>query len=251
MVDFNRHLGTKKRLQKPLRPADIYETLDLASDKGPTLRPAQEAVLEDWHANRRQLRDVIVKLHTGQGKTLIGMLTLQSKLNEGAGPTVYLCPNNFLVDQTVAQARQFGLHCVKAEPDLPAEFLDSGAILVTSVQKMFNGLTRFRLGPQSQAVGALVMDDSHACIDAIREACVIRLPRSHRAYGALLGLFASGLKEQGAGTFADIELARYGAFLPVPYWVWFGAKRTNGCRDLRLDGPPRGRRAHPRKRWNH
>ena len=109
MVDFNKHLGTKRRPKKPLRPADIYATLDLASDKGP-LRPAQEAVLEDWHINRRQLRDLIAKLHTGEGKTLIGMLALQSKLNEGAGPADYLCPNNFLVDQTMAQARQFGLH---------------------------------------------------------------------------------------------------------------------------------------------
>lgn len=234
MVDFNKHLGTKKRLQKPLRPADIYETLDLASDKGP-LRPAQETVLEHWHTNRRHLREVIVKLHTGQGKTLIGMLALQSKLNEGAGPAVYLCPNNFLVDQTEAQARQFGLHCVKADPDLPAEFLDSGAILVTSVQKMFNGLTRFRLGPQSQPVGALVMDDSHACIDAIRDASVIRLPHGHRAYHSLLVLFAGGLKEQGAGTFADIELARYGPFLPVPYWDWMD-RHEDAARILAKDG---------------
>jgi replicative superfamily II helicase len=234
MVDFNKHLGTKKRLQKPLRPADIYETLDLASDKGP-LRPAQEAVLEDWHTNRRQLRDVIVKLHTGQGKTLIGMLALQSKLNEGAGPAVYLCPNNFLVDQTVAQARQFGLHCVKADPDLPAEFLDSSAILITSVQKMFNGLTRFRLGPQSQSVGALVMDDSHACIDAIRDASVIRLPHGHRVYHSLRALFAGGLKEQGAGTFADIELERYGPFLPVPYWDWMD-RHEDAARILAKDG---------------
>jgi replicative superfamily II helicase len=234
MVDFNKHLGTKKRLQKPLRPADIYETLDLASDKGP-LRPAQDAVLEDWHVKRRHLRDVIVKLHTGQGKTLIRMLALQSKLNEGAGPAVYLCPNNFLVDQTVTQARQFGLHCVKADPDLPAEFLDSGAILVTSVQKMFNGLTRFRLGPQSQPVGALVMDDSHACIDAIRDGSVIRLPHGHRAYHSLLALFAGGLKEQGAGTFADIELARYGPFLPVPYWDWMD-RHEDAAHILAKDG---------------
>lgn len=58
MVDFNKHLGAKKKVARPLRPADIYETLDLASDKGP-LRPAQEAVLEEWHTSRRQQRDLI------------------------------------------------------------------------------------------------------------------------------------------------------------------------------------------------
>lgn len=234
MVDFKKHLGAKKQAAKPLRPADIYETLDLASDKGP-LRPAQEAVLEEWHTSRRELRDLITKLHTGQGKTLIGMLILESKLHEGIGPAVYLCPNNFLVDQTMEQARQFGIRCVKAEPDLPHDFLDSGAILVTSVQKMFNGLTRFRLGPQSQRVGALVMDDAHACVDAIREACIVRLQRGHRAYQSLVALFATGLKEQGAGTYADIELGRYGSFLPVPYWDWID-RHEDAARILARDG---------------
>lgn len=51
-----------------------------------------------------------------------------SKLNEESEPTVYLCPNNFLAAQTAAQAQQFGLKCVLAEPELPSEFLDSKAI---------------------------------------------------------------------------------------------------------------------------
>ena len=79
------------------------------------------------------------------------------------------------------------------------------------------------------------MDDSHACIDAIRDASVIRLPHGHRAYHSLLVLFAGGLKEQGAGTFADIELARYGPFLPVPYWDWMD-RHEDAARILAKDG---------------
>lgn len=146
MVDFKKHLGAKRRVAKPLAPAEIYDTLDRASDNGP-LRPAQSAVLGEWHQARRSWRDAIVKLHTGDGKTLIGLLVLQSKLNEGIAPAVYLCPNNLLVQQTIAQAKQFGLQCVTADPELPSEFLNGDAILVTSVQKLFNGLTRFRLWP--------------------------------------------------------------------------------------------------------
>ena len=219
MVDFRKHMGGKKPASKPLRPANIYETLDRASDKGP-LRPAQDEVLDEWHEDRRDQQDVVVKLHTGQGKTLIGLLILQSKLNEGLGPAVYLCPNNFLVDQTVTQGEQFGLECVTADPELPSQFLEGQAILVTSVQKLFNGLTKFRLGVKSQPVGALVVDDSHACIDAIREACVARLPKEHRGYDALVALFATSLKKQGVGTFADIRSGRYDALLPVSYWDW-------------------------------
>ena len=80
MVDFKKRL-TNKDLPKVLDPVEIYDTLDRASDKGP-LRPAQLAVLSEWYESRRNERDVILKLHTGQGKTLVGLLLLQSKLNE-------------------------------------------------------------------------------------------------------------------------------------------------------------------------
>src|SRR5436305_835940 len=98
MVDFNKRLA-KRDLNKPTDPIALYDTLDRASDKG-ELRRVQVEVLEAWHKDRRAEKDVILKLHTGQGKTLIGLLMLQSKLNEGAGPAIYLCPNNYLIDQT-------------------------------------------------------------------------------------------------------------------------------------------------------
>jgi Protein of unknown function (DUF5131)/Type III restriction enzyme, res subunit len=92
---------------KPVDPIAIYDTLDRASDKG-ELRRVQSEVLTAWHTQFRNERDVILKLHTGQGKTLIGLLMLQSKLNEGANSAIYLCPNNYLIDQTRLQAKQFG-----------------------------------------------------------------------------------------------------------------------------------------------
>lgn len=163
MVNFKKHLAGKK-VQKPVDPIALYDTLDRAHDKGP-LRPAQISVLKEWFAHRQADRDVIVKLHTGQGKTLIGLLMLQSRLNASKGPALYLCPDNFLIDQTCEQAKEFGIPTCKAEPDLPAAFLNSETILVTSVQKLFNGVTRFGLHNKSIGVGCLLMDDAHACSD--------------------------------------------------------------------------------------
>ncbi len=74
MIDFKQRLAGKK-VQKQVDPLSLYDTLDRAHDKGP-LRPAQFSVLKDWFAHHRATRDVIVKLHTGQGKTLIGLLML-------------------------------------------------------------------------------------------------------------------------------------------------------------------------------
>lgn len=226
MVDFKKRLG-KKAVATPLNPLEIYESLDRASDKGP-LRPAQIAVLKEWHESRRSERDIIIKLHTGQGKTLIGLLILQSRLNEDVSPAVYLCPNNFLAEQTAIQAVEFGVRCVVAtgDSDLPGDFIDGKAILITSVQKLFNGRSKFRLGPRSIPVGAIVIDDSHACIDAIRDACVIKLGSQHPAYSEILQLFGPELQRQGGGSYADIRQKKWNAFLPVPYWDWTDKNAT-------------------------
>jgi len=218
LVDFKKRLGAARRV-KPTDPISLYETLDRASDKGP-LRPAQVSVLSDWNNRKASEKDFIVKLHTGQGKTLIGLLMLQARLNEGFGPAVYLCPDHFLIAQTRAEAKKFGIATCVAEGELPEAFLEGKSILVTSVQKMFNGRTKFGLWSQSIEVGTVLMDDAHACADRIRQACTVSLPRTLQAYGALKSLFASDLEQQGAGTFAEIENKKRGALLPVPYWAW-------------------------------
>ena len=219
MIDFKKHLGARPQSAAPTDPLQIYGSLDRASDKGP-LRPAQESVLNAWHQQRRNDHDLIIKLHTGQGKTLIGLLILQSKLNEGKGPAVFLCPNGFLVAQTCDQAMQFGIPHTTARGDLPADFLNSKKLLVTTVHKLFNGLTKFGVGATSIPVGAVVIDDSHACIDEIRKAFTIKLPSDHTGYTALLQLFQDDLRRQGAGTYAELKAGRYSSFLPVPYWKW-------------------------------
>lgn len=218
MVDFNK-LVKKKLDKRPIDPVTLYDTLDRASDKG-ELRKAQTALLTEWHKNQRHKRDVIVKLHTGQGKTLIGLLILQSKLNDLSEPVVYLCPNNHLVAQTREQAKQFGVPHVTTEDELPDEFTAGKRLLITSVQKLFNGLTKFGLGPKSLSVSTILMDDAHACVDALRDACAIRLLRDEQPYADLLELFQDELEAQGAGTLADIRNKQYGALLPVPYWAW-------------------------------
>src|SRR5437867_9620422 len=133
MVDFGKRLG-KGTHETTLDPCAIYEGLDLAVDVGP-LRPVQTAVLKEWHEKRRGDSDIILKLHTGQGKTLVGLLMLQSRLNEGLGPALYLCPNRYLVEQTCAQAQRFGIRTCTADSELPQEFLDGKSILVATVKK--------------------------------------------------------------------------------------------------------------------
>lgn len=77
MVDFKKRLASKP-VDFPTDPVEIYTRLDRASDKGP-LRPAQTAVLSAWHAGPRSNKDVVLKLHTGEGKTLVELLVWHSE----------------------------------------------------------------------------------------------------------------------------------------------------------------------------
>lgn len=219
MIDFKKKLGSTS-MEKKTDPIEMYNLLDRASDKGP-LRPVQEKILKDWYGNYRVEKDVILKLHTGQGKTLIGLLILQSKLNEGKGPALYLCPNNYLIQQTKDQAKQFGIKALTTEDDLPANFLDGKNILITSIQKLFNGFTKFNLNNKSIEIGSLVMDDAHACIESIRSSFIIKIKSTENAYNEILQLFSQDLESQGVGTFADIKEREYDSFLYVPYWSWY------------------------------
>lgn len=220
MVDFGKRLK-RPVLDKPTDPIALYDTLDRKSDKGP-LRLVQRSVLESWNSGRRNDRDVVLKMHTGQGKTLVGLLVLQSRLNGGDRRALYLCPNIFLADQTLAQAKQFGLSAVGIGPDgqLPEAFLNGESILVATVQKLFNGRTKFGLGAASLQVDSVVLDDAHACVDAIKDAFTITIDSEHPLYRELLTRFGPDLEHQGAGTLADIINGSRGSLLPVPYWAW-------------------------------
>ncbi|MBC8757581.1 DEAD/DEAH box helicase family protein [Kordia sp. YSTF-M3] len=220
MVDFRKRLN-KSEIEKKTNPIEIYDSLDRRSIAGP-LRPAQHKILSEWYESRKNQKDLIIKLHTGEGKTLIGLLILQSKINSDEGPCLFICPNIYLVQQVRRDAKKFGIsYCTIGEDNsLPNEFIDGEKMLITHVQKVFNGKTIFGLGNDFIYVENVILDDSHACIDSIRNTFTISLDNEHSAYKKLFELFRDALPEQGEGTFLEIENGDYNSFLPIPYWNW-------------------------------
>ena len=200
MIDFHKKLREGIKIQK-LNPIDIYSSLDRKTDAGP-LRPAQERILRAWFDGRAKDRNLIVKLHTGEGKTLIGLLILQSLLNKNGEPSLYLCPNEFLVQQTCNEAQKFGIKICTFEAskksEIPTDFLNGKKILITTVQKLFNGKTIFGIDANYIHVGNIVLDDSHACIDSIKSSFSIRISRINDGdlYDDIENLFHNDLKGQ-------------------------------------------------------
>ena len=93
-------------------------------------------------------------------------------------------------------------------------------MLITHVQKVFNGKTVFGLGNDYIHVENIILDDSHACIDSIKNTFTINIKKEHKAYIEILELFKDALPEQGEGTFLEIQHGEYDSFLPIPYWIW-------------------------------
>lgn len=220
MVDFKKRLN-KLAIERKTNPIEIYDSLDRRSIAGP-LRPAQQKILEEWFKSHSNQKDLIIKLHTGEGKTLIGLLTLQSHINAGHGPCLYVCPNKYLVHQAQKDAKKFGISYCTFEQDgsIPNDFIDGKKILIAHVQKVFNGKTKFGIGNNYIPVGCIVLDDSHACIDSIKDSFTINVANTHLIYKNLIELFKDSIIEQGQGTFFEIENGDYNSFLPIPYWSW-------------------------------
>lgn len=182
-------------------------------------RPLDEQadVLDAWYA-RRTASDNTIKMNTGGGKTVVGLLCLQSSLNEGVKPAVYVTPDKFLAEQVTAEAEALGIAITEDERD--PEFLTGRAILVVNVYKLINGRSVFGVGERRIPIGAIVVDDAHACLSTASDQFTIRSTAGKPVYDSLLELFGEDLKAQSPSMFLDVKAEDPQALMPVPYWAW-------------------------------
>lgn len=205
--------------KKQIDPRKIFSTLK--RDTGKFKRPSDEQgdVLDAWFAKRNQA-DNTLKMNTGSGKTVVGLLCLQSSLNEGCGPAVYITPDNYLVRQVIAEADALGIAVTEDEHD--GAFLAGHAILIVNVWKLINGRSVFGVGREGIKIeiGSLIVDDAHACLATVAEQFKIRLPSTHPAYDPLLKLFRGDLENQSESGILDVEAEDPQVVMPVPFWAW-------------------------------
>lgn len=93
-MDFDRLLKESAQTA-PIEPRELYASLPNKADGYGYLRDVQGQVLSKWHA-RRDERDLIIKVNTGAGKTIDGLVILESYPNAGKVPALYVAPNKYL-----------------------------------------------------------------------------------------------------------------------------------------------------------
>lgn len=205
---------------KQTDPRKLFTTL-IRSPRFKRPLDEQADVLDSWYA-RRTAKDITLKMNTGAGKTVVGLLCLQSCLNEGVKPAVYVTPDRFLSEQVIREAAELGIAVTENEKD--AEFLAGRAILIANIFKLINGRSVFGVGTRRIPLGAIVVDDAHACLTTASEQFALRIDGTSPVYDRLFNLFEDDLKAQSGSSFLDIKAQDPQAVMAVPYWAWQSKK---------------------------
>ncbi len=224
MVDFDK-LRSRKKKPKVIEPSEIFRRLPKPPGIN-DLYTSQAEVLSSWF-DRRHERDVAVKLHTGGGKTLVGLLMAQSTLNETGEPVLYLTPTVQLVNQTLEKAKLHGISAVPYQTGHPLDdnFVNGNAVMVGTYKALFNGRSKFgvRGAGRPQPVSAVILDDGHVAFSVVRESFTLKVneEEDRDRYDSLAGLFRKAFKDiDRLGTFDDIVSGREFGVVEVPYWAW-------------------------------
>ena len=210
--------------KNPINPEEIFSGLAGRNEKYAYLRDVQGEVLRAWYANRRE-KDNIIKMNTGSGKTVVGLLILKSCLNEGEGPAVYVVPDRYLVKQVCREAKLLGIDVVcdrdgeegdgKYKGEDTREFREGRAIYVTNIHKVVNGKSVFgmRINLEDNIkIGSMIVDDVHACIDTIGEQHTLHISASNHIYNEIV-------KQLGVNTNeGDNERGNYHILVPFEKW---------------------------------
>ena len=219
ILDFNK-LGTGQSVDTVLSPREIFNALpSKTSTKFQYPRDVQSQVWAKWFS-RKNTPNLVLKMNTGGGKTLVGLLILKSCLNEKKGPAVYVVPDNYLVQQVIMEAKELGIEVV-TEPR-NARYLSGKAILIANIYKIINGKSVFGVGDEGSKlpIKSIIIDDAHACLDSINEQFSINISRSNPVFDSIYQIFREPLKQQCESKLIEIETEDPLAYIQVPYWHW-------------------------------
>lgn len=217
IIDFNK-LGIGNVVDTSIHPREIFGALPAKSPGLQYLRDVQTEVINQWF-ERRNDKDLVIKMNTGSGKTILGLLLLKSCLNESKGPAVYVAPDKYLVNQVISEAKRLGISVTDDPYSL--RYLKGQDILVIHTHVLFNGKSTFGVnGNIKKAIGSIIVDDAHACISTTVGQFTLTIKNSCTLFMDLLTLFSDDLATQSETGIAEIFTGYPDKNMLVPYWSW-------------------------------
>ena len=195
-------------------PRDIFSRLNRSRSFG-YCRDIQTEVMNRWY-DRRSKKDTVIKLSVGSGKTLVGLLLLQSSLDEKVGPALYVAPNVQLAQQVIDEANSLGIATTDDPHD--SDYIACQKICVVNVYKLFNGKSVFGVGSSRLEIGTVIFDDAHACVSTLSDQ--FRLVLKDDAYKSVFSVLGGDLKVHSEWAYQDITSGSPYEYIEVPFWVW-------------------------------
>lgn len=208
-----------KSNSKAIEPREIFMGLPQKENGYEYPRDVQTDVWKKWFITRNE-KNCIIKMNTGSGKTVVGLIILQSCLNEGKGPTVYVVPDKYLVTQVCNEAKRLGIKVTDSRDDFL--YSEKKAILVMPIQALVNGKSVFGMRSSGNyQLGSVLIDDVHACLDTISSQYSIRIPASHGLYKKIVSIFADRWKTYNSLSYTNIvEMQDPLKTALIPFWMW-------------------------------
>jgi Rad3-related DNA helicase len=172
---------------------------DFSERKLKGLLTYQGQVLSEYQTNAVAKPDVALKLPTGSGKTLVGLLIAEWRRRKLSERVVYLCPTNQLVNQVVDEARsKYGMgewvqgftgprknYAASAKSRYQAAEL----VAVTSYGALFN------TNPFFDENHAIIFDDAHAAESYLIDFWSLTVSRNEPNHKALFQALAGVLQQ--------------------------------------------------------
>lgn len=210
---------TKKNENNQIDPIKIFDILPKKNEKySGYLRDIQTDVLESWMNSCRDKKNTILKMNTGSGKTVVGLLILKSYLNENKGPAAYFVPDNYLVKQVESEARDLNIEVTLDPHDL--NFLRGKSILVTNIQKLVNGKSVFGIEEKKINLKAMIIDDAHGCVEICKNQVSFLIPRADDSFAdEFFNRVRPTLVSQSSSKVLAYE-ANDNVTIPIPFWAF-------------------------------
>lgn len=189
LFDFNK-LNRPTGGAKPTNPLEIFRSAPALAGSVNDLWQGQSKALESWHSNRTE-KDILISLHTGAGKSIVGALAAQSLVNEGMGHVLYVCATNDLVIQISKEVRtKLGLeHSTRISGEFSNDLYETGqGFCITNYQALFNGRSIFLRDLRPDAI---LFDDAHVAEKIIRDCYTLKIDKNSKPdlFHKLLSLF--------------------------------------------------------------
>jgi hypothetical protein len=173
LFDFNK-LNRPTPGTRDVNPLDIFRKAPALIGTPNDLWQGQSKALEAWHAKRAE-NDILISLHTGAGKTIVGLLAAQSLVHEGKSKVLYLCATNDLVLQTSREiTEKLGFpHTTRMGGAFSNNLYATGeGFCLTNYQALFNSRSAFNRDLRPEAI---IFDDAHVAEKIIRDCFTVRI----------------------------------------------------------------------------